>query len=441
MVQAGFVEKSMRGLYSGLLWVLLPLFGLRLLLRSRRNPAYRRHLRERFFVHEHWTPVPRIWIHAVSLGEVVGIAPLVQRIQKQLPKHRILVTTTTPTGRAELERRYGTHIDIRYLPIDLPHLMRNLVRQVNADALLLFETELWPNLIAAAQRQRMVLLLVNARLSERSFHAYRRLTPMTRGMLERLDGVAARDSVDGSRFHALGVNKRRLRVCGNLKFEQPSGLSGVAALPARQQPPRPTWIAASTHRGEDEIVCATHQRLLSQFPDLLLILVPRHPERFEAVAELCAQHGFRLLRRSEGGAPGQDAQVWLGDSIGELAQWYGHADVAFIGGSLVASGGHNPLEAATHGVAILTGPDTEHFAEIYAELLDRKGAIAVRDGNHMGQTLEALLTDPQQRQILGRQARSMLEGNRGATECICNWLQELLAARGAAGLPAGMKSD
>ena len=430
----------MRRLYSSLLWILLPLFGLRLLLRSRRNPAYRLHLRERFFVQEHWTPVPRIWIHAVSLGEVVGIGPLLERLQKDLPGHRILVTTTTPTGRAEVQRRYGKRVELRYLPIDLPHLMQRLVSRVNADALLLFETELWPNLIAASHRHGTALLLVNARLSEGSFRAYRRLSTLTHGMLEQLDGVAARDAVDGQRFADLGVHPSRLRVCGNLKFEQPAWPTTVSALPVRPQPTRPTWIAASTHRGEDEIVCATHRRLLARFPDLLLILVPRHPERFAAAVQLCRQHELRFVRRSDGGLPDHDTQVWLGDSIGELAQWYGHADVAFVGGSLVENGGHNPLEAAAHSVAILTGPHVEHFAEIYAELLDRQGAIQVRDGAGLTRALEVLLTHPQERHTLGRQARELLKQSQGATDCICNWLRDLMATRVAQRLRWNVKS-
>ncbi|MFN2349327.1 MAG: 3-deoxy-D-manno-octulosonic acid transferase, partial [Thioalkalivibrio sp.] len=276
-----------RSAYSLLFYGLIPLVILKLLWRARRNPEYLRRWGERFLAGAAMPQGPRLWVHAVSLGEVVAAVPLVRALQARFPGHRILITTTTPTGSAEVRRRFGETVEHRYLPLDLPHLMGPLVREVNPRLLMVMETELWPNLYTACRKQGVPVMLVNGRLSERSFRGYERIRPLVANTLMAVTALAARSGEDAERFRGLGADPGCLRVTGNLKYdlELPGG-------PAQGPvPDRPVWIAASTHEGEDERVLAAHGRVLARLPEALLILVPRHPERFDAVASRCWDAG------------------------------------------------------------------------------------------------------------------------------------------------------
>jgi len=412
-----------RVLYSLLLYVLLPLIVLRLLWRARSNPEYLRRWDERFAVGQPLPEAERIWIHAVSVGEVVAAVPLVRALQARFPDRRILVTTTTPTGSAELRRRLGEGVDHRYLPLDLPHLMGALLRAVRPRLLMVMETELWPNLFAACRKQGVPVMLVNGRLSARSFQGYRRIRPLVAGALGVVTALAARSEEDAERFIGLGARPERVRVTGNLKYdlELPAGGEGIRPLP------RPVWIAASTHEGEDERLIAVQGRILERVPDALLILVPRHPERFEAVAELCRAAGMPPARRSRGEQPGPDTRIWLGDTMGELPELFPLARVAFMGGSLVPTGGHNPLEAAAHGLPVLTGPQVFNFREVFDALVQAGGAEVVDDDASLAGRLMALLTDEPERLRRGEAAARVIEENRGAVVRVVDWVGKVVS--------------
>ncbi|MBK1692925.1 3-deoxy-D-manno-octulosonic acid transferase [Ectothiorhodospira mobilis] len=406
----------LRGGYTWLLRLLLPVLLLRLLWRGRRQPAYRRRLGERLGFAPRLEPrARRLWVHAVSVGEVIAAVPLIRAWQARFPEDAVLVTTTTPTGMEEVRRRLGGAVDHRYLPLDLPGAVRRFLGRCPADRLLVMETELWPNLYRACRRRGVPVMLVNARLSARSCRGYARLRPLLRATLADAALIAARGPEDAGRFRALGAPPGRVGVAGNIKYDLT--LSAAVRQAARDLRralgPRPVWIAASTHEGEEERVLEAHARLRRRRPDALLILVPRHPERFDAVARLCQGAGWSMMRRSAGGLPGAEAAVWLGDTMGELATLCGAADGAFLGGSLVPVGGHNPLEPAAHGVPVITGPHVFNFEAVYADLEAAGGVRRVADATELAGALVALLGDAAARSALAAGATRVLEGNRG----------------------------
>ncbi|MFP4079227.1 MAG: 3-deoxy-D-manno-octulosonic acid transferase, partial [Ectothiorhodospira sp.] len=295
-----------------------------------------------------------------------------------------------------------------------------------ADRLLVKETELWPNLYRACRGRGVPVMLVNARLSARSCRGYARLGPLVRATLADAALIAARGPEDAGRFRALGAPPGRVRVAGNVKYDVhlTEGVREAARDLRRALGPRPVWIAASTHEGEEERVLEAHARRRRSRPDALLILVPRHPERFEAVARLCPRAGLPMVRRSAGGLPGAEAAVWLGDTMGELATLCGAADVAFLGGSLVPVGGHNPLEPAAHGVPVVTGPHVFNFEAVYADLEAAGGVRRVADATELAEVLETLLGDAAAREGLAAGATRVLEANRGAVARLLDWAAE-----------------
>jgi 3-deoxy-D-manno-octulosonic-acid transferase len=415
-----------RTTYSILLYLLWPLIAARLLWRARRNPAYLQRWRERFAAGPPMAARPRLWVHAVSVGEVVAASPLINALLARFPDHAVLVTTTTPTGSAEVRRRFADRVEHRYLPVDLPHLAGRLVRRTNPRLLLVMETELWPNLYGACRRQGVPVMLVNGRLSERSFRGYRRIRPLVAETLGAVTALAARSDADAQRFRALGADAGRIRVVGNLKYDLqlPDGPHGGGDGSATRG--RPVWIAASTHEGEDERILAAHRSVRDRIPDALLILVPRHPERFDAVARLCGQAGLSVARRSRGEEMTEGTAVWLGDTMGELQALFALADVAFMGGSLVPTGGHNPLEAAARGLPVLTGPEVFNFHEVFDALIEAGGARVVADETALADAVVALLTDAEERRRRGEAVSAVLAANRGAVERVVAWVEEIL---------------
>ncbi|MGM0677496.1 MAG: lipid IV(A) 3-deoxy-D-manno-octulosonic acid transferase [Pseudomonadota bacterium] len=418
----------MHALYNLLIHLLLPIFLLRLLWRSRRNPAYRQRWGERLGFPEPLRDKRRhLWVHAVSVGEVVAAAQLIRAWRQRHPEQPILVTTTTPTGADEVVRRLGNEVIHRYLPFDLPGAVGRFIERMPVDRLLVMETELWPNLYRACHARGIPILLVNARLSPRSFRGYQRLRPLVQRTLGWLEGVAARGQEDADRFVALGASPDRVRVTGNIKYDL------TLSAPLREQAralrdalgARPVWIAASTHPGEDEQVLKAHALVRQALPDALLILVPRHPERFETVARLCREAGGEPARRSRGAVPDGTQAVWLGDSMGELLMLYGVADVAFVGGSLVPTGGHNPLEPAAHGVPVVTGPEVFNFSEVFAALSGAGGVCQVEDADALGQVVVRLLDSGKDRDALSAAAKQVLESNRGAVARVLDWAEAM----------------
>ena len=418
----------MRWLYTLLFYLISPFLLVRLWQRGQRAPAYLQRWGERFGRGPVLTPGV-LWIHAVSVGETVASAPLVKALQQRYPDLPLLVTTMTPTGSERVRALFGDSVQHAYAPYDLPHAVGRFLRRCRPRALIVMETELWPNTIHACHRRGLPVILANARLSERSARGYGRVSALAAPMLAELDWVAAQAQADADRFERLGVPPGRIEVTGSIKFD----ISLSATL--RQQAGslrqalgrgRPVWIGASTHDGEDAILLAAHQRLLKQHPEALLILVPRHPERFAEVGALVRSRGLTLaLRSRDESAAG--VNVLLGDTMGELLMLYGAADVAFVGGSLVESGGHNPLEPAAWGMPVLMGPHVFNFADICARLTDGQGLCFVGSEEVLVTRLQSLLEDPEHRLAIGQHALAVVEANRGALDKLLAGLDQRLA--------------
>jgi 3-deoxy-D-manno-octulosonic-acid transferase len=417
-----------RLLYSLALYLLTPLLMLWLGWRGLRAPDYRRGWGERFGRVRPPAAAP-IWVHAASVGEVQAGLPLIRALRQRYPRRPLLVTTNTPTGAEQVHKALGAAATHTYAPLDLPHVVARFLRRVQPAAAVVLETELWPNLYHALRKRRIPLFLVNARLSPRSSARYRRLRPLISGALGCVDTIAAQSTEDAERFAALGAVPARLVVAGNMKFDlqvPPEAIERGRALRQQLGRRRPVWIAASTREGEDEQVLAAHRRLREQYPQLLLILVPRHPERFERVAELVRAQGLVLARRSAADAVTEATAVYLGDTMGELLSMYAAADVAFVGGSLVPVGGHNLLEPAALGLPVVSGPHVFNAREVAELLVAAGGARLVEHGEGLAAAVATLLRDESRRQRTGERARQVVAANRGALErCLQPIVQRL----------------
>lgn len=430
----------MRLIYSAIFILLLPAIMLRMLLRSRKAPAYRRRLRERLGIFPPPSDTypsdtrPLLWVHAVSLGETVAASPLIERMLSELPEYRVAVTTTTPTGSAQLRQRFGDRVFHVYAPWDTPGSVKRCLRRLKPQLLVIMETELWPNLLHHCARSGCQVILANARLSERSAKGYARLGSLTRNMLAKLDLIAAQNDDAARRFAALGAPPGRLLVTGSIKFDlslEKDLRERAAALAGRWQlDARAVVVAASTHEGEESLVLEAFAQLRKNLPQSLLIMVPRHPERFDRVDVICREGGWNVLRRSNDRDPGQQTDVLLLDSIGELLLFFGLADVAIIGGSFFDRGGHNPLEPAAWAVPVLTGPSMFNFEEITRQLRDVAALEQVSSGESLGKCLIRLLENHGECQRLGEAGRAVVEGNRGALDRLFSALKELLATAG-----------
>lgn len=411
----------MRKLYTLLLYLLAPLVIVRLAWRSIRAPDYRRRWPERFGAIEPTLGERVIWIHAVSVGEVQAAEPVVHALLEQRPDYSVLITTVTPTGSARVTALFGNDVAHVYAPYDLPGAVSRFLERVRPQLAVIMETELWPNLFHACQCRSVPLLLVNARLSERSVAGYRRVRSLAGQTLSAVTEIAAQSELDAGRFRSLGADEHSITVTGNLKFEQrtpPSLLERAEVLRRDWGVGRTVWVAGSTHEGEDELLLDVFRQLREQFSDCLLVLVPRHPERFESVAELCRQRHYNTLLRSEGVPCTPATEVFVGDSMGELSLFYAASDVAFVGGSLVRHGGHNLLEPAALGVPVVTGPHVFNFVEI-CELLQQAGACErVEDTGGLLRTLSLWLEDANERHRVGQCGREVVEKNRGALQSL-----------------------
>ncbi len=418
-----------RALYTTLGSAVLPLLPLRLWWRGRREPGYRRQIGERFGLYR-GTPTGTVyWIHAVSLGETRAATPLVQRLRAAYPSATLLLTHMTATGREAGQTLFGDHVRQAWLPYDVPFAVHRFFEHFRPAAGFVLETELWPNLVAIAQASGTPLFLVNARLSERSARGYRRFDCLARPMLGRLAGVAAQSAADAARLAELGAPQPI--VTGNLKFDvtiPPAVLELGAGFRTRFGASRPIWLAASTRDGEEALILdALARHPLEGNP--LLLLVPRHPQRFATVADLLSARGVPFVRRSAGGAAvPADVGVVLGDSMGELAAYYAAADVAFVGGSLLPFGAHNLIEPLAVGTPVLVGPHTFNFAEATAGAIDAGAALRVSDADALVAALGELFADPGRRQAMGLAARAFHAQHQGAAERLWEWLQPQLAA-------------
>ncbi|MFM1665628.1 lipid IV(A) 3-deoxy-D-manno-octulosonic acid transferase [Aeromonas salmonicida] len=355
-----------------------------------------------------------LWIHAVSVGETLAISPFIRALKAERPDLPILLTTTTRTG-AEQAAKLGDLVVHRYAPLDYPWAVAAFLKCIKPRALWVMETELWPNWLAACEARHLPVTIINARLSERSCQRYARFQGAFDTLSRPLTHLLCQHQDDAERFARLGVGRERLAVTGSIKFDIQLGDEVYArghALRQQLGQSRPVWIAASTHQGEDEQVLAAFDLVLQRHPQALLILVPRHPERFVRVAELCAPYG--CVRRT-GGAPIRETdKVYLGDTMGELPLMLAAADVAFVGGSLVKVGGHNLLEPAALGKPCLTGPAYFNFSDITRQLVAQGGAALVADAAALGEKVSELLADEGERRQMGEQARAVVLRNQGA---------------------------
>lgn len=422
----------MRVVYSALWYLLLPALFLRLWWRGRRAPAYRRRWRERLALgYRAGTVKGSIWVHAVSVGETLAAAPLIEALLRDHPHTPLLITTTTPTGSERVRALFGERVHHVYCPWELPGAYRRLLRAFDPKLVAVMETELWPNLCAAVKAHGAALVLLNGRLSENSHRGYRKLPSLVRPMLARFEALAVQSAVEAERFVDLGAPRERVKVVGSVKFDLTldAELQGRAAALSTHWSGRPAWIAASTHPGEDEIVLAAHRRLLNRHPRALLILVPRHPERFDKVAALARSMGFTVARRGAGEGVEARTTVYLADTMGELLMLFGAAEVAFVGGSLVPVGGHNLLEPAAWGRPVLTGPHLHNFTAI-AALLDQAGALrVVGNEEELAVSVGKLLDDAGERRRLGDAAAAVVAANRGALQSSLGIMASLLASR------------
>jgi 3-deoxy-D-manno-octulosonic-acid transferase len=415
--------------YTLLLYLLSPAVLLRLAWRGLRAPAYLRRWPERFAFIEPPLGERVIWVHAVSVGEVQAAEPLVRALLEQYGAYSILLTTVTPTGSARVTELFGNEVAHVYAPYDLPDAVARFFERVRPQLAVIMETELWPNLFHACHARRIPLLLVNARLSARSHLGYRRVRWLVHQVLGNVTQIAAQGEIDAARFIALGAEPGKVRVIGNLKFEQrisPGLLERAAVLRREWGASRPVWIAASTHEGEDELVLDVFRQLRKSFPDCLLVIVPRHPERFEAVAGLCRRRGFSVRLRSEAQPCTGDFQVFIGDSMGELPLFYAASDVAFVGGSLVRHGGHNLLEPAALGIPVVTGPHVFNFTEITRLLCIAGACRKVESVAGLERVVRGWLEDANERHAAGEYGREVVEKNRGALAAVLEMIGQQL---------------
>lgn len=422
----------MRHVYSLLLGLLLPLMLLRLWWRGIKAPAYRLRWQERLGRFQ--APARRggLWIHAVSVGEAQAIAPLVRRLLDTRPDLPITITTTTPTGSDRVRRLFGDEVFHVYFPFDLPFAIEGFLDRVRPCLMLMVETEVWPNLLAACAGHGIRTLLANGRLSERSARGYARLGRFARETFSLLDQVAAQSAVDARHFIDLGVAPARVQITGSIKFDThiPASVTEQAQVMRRLWGHRPAWVAASTHEGEDELMLAAQTTIRAQMPDALLVLVPRHPERFERVAGLCRQQGQSVARRSMDEAVEPETGVFLGDTMGELTAFIGAADAVFMGGSLVRVGGHNMLEAAAQGVPVAFGPHVFNFSAISRLLVAEGAALQVDDAHELAALMLRWLSDASERSRLGENGRRVVAENKGALEALVRLVDVMLPARG-----------
>lgn len=402
---------------------------MRLAWRGIRAPDYWRRWSERFGAIKAPLGEQVIWIHAVSVGEVMAAAPLVQALFEKHPDDSILITTVTPTGSARVTALFGNNVAHVYAPYDLPGAVSRFLNRVRPRLAIVMETELWPNLFRACQGRSIPLLLVNARLSERSVAGYRRVRSLAARTLSMVTEIAAQSELDAGRFRSLGADERCITVTGNMKFEQrvsPSLLERAEVLRRDWGAGRAVWVAGSTHDGEDEIILDVFRQLRKQFRDCLLVLVPRHPERFESVAELCRHRGYNTLLRSERASCTPETDVFIGDSMGELGLFYAASDVAFVGGSLVEHGGHNLLEPAALGVPVVTGSHVFNFVEICELLLQAGACEKVANADMLLRTLSRWLQDANERHRVGQRGREVVEKNRGALHSVMTMIDRHL---------------
>ena len=420
----------MRLLYLCLGYCLVPIAFFREIWRAFRKPDDRSGLLTRLGYGEHLVP-GAIWVHAVSVGEVQAAGALLRRLVADYPQHRLLLTTSTATGRRQAVNQHGRLAEIRYLPYDLPRCVNRFLDRVEPSIGIILETELWPTLYQACERRGVPLLVASARLSERSVRRYGRFKGFVASVVGAANvSIAAQTSEDAARFQLLGAAADRTSVCGNIKYDQTAPPAALRSKDERREMlgrSRPVWVAGSTHEGEESAVLDAHRRLRETHHTALLVLAPRHPQRFDAVAQLLEREGWSFQRWSAGERVPAGAAVLLLDTLGELVGYYAAATVAFVGGSLVPIGGHNLLEPFLVGCPALTGPSTGNDKST-AQLLTAAGAVSVvKDAESLSKAVVGLWADPMAAQASVAAGARVLAANCGAVDRVCHTLRSLIS--------------
>jgi 3-deoxy-D-manno-octulosonic-acid transferase len=419
-------------IYRWLLRLLLPFILLRLAWRGFRNQGYWHGIPERFGFIPSVNEARLIWIHAVSVGEARAAAPIVKALAEYYPHHSVLITTMTPTGSATVRSLFSDRVLHCYVPYDYPSAVRRFLDRARPQLALVMETEMWPNLFRACGLRNVPIIMANVRMSERSMRGYLRVPGLARTTLAQVTHIAAQSQADAERMVRIGADPARVHVTGSIKFELSlpgSTLERADVLRGEWGRGRPVWIAASTHEGEDEAVLAAHRELRKRdrLADALLVLVPRHPERFTQVARLSERLGFTIVRRSQHTGPlDRSVEVLLGDTMGELQLFLAASDAAFIGGSLVPTGGHNTLEASVVGKPVVFGPHMFNFSEIAAMTLERGAGVQIHTAAELAPAISDLLGSANRRDALGDAGRRMVEENRGALARTVTLIEKVL---------------
>ncbi|KAA1151088.1 3-deoxy-D-manno-octulosonic acid transferase [Pseudoalteromonas sp. FUC4] len=408
--------------YSFALIIISPLIVFYLyILRGKKNQGYRAHFKERFgFVSKSLftTKTKPLVFHCASVGEVLAATPLIKALQNAHPNLNILITCNTPTGREQILNQFKNTVACSYLPIDFPFATARFLKRIKPQALCILETELWPNLMAISHKKNIPVLVINARLSEKSQQGYQKVAKLTHIIMRSITVLASHNKTDAERFIELGLETSKSHVTGSIKFDiTPSEEQLAKVLNLKQlysSNERFVWVAGSTHPVEHELVLSAHQELLKKQPNALLIIAPRHPEQFDKVAELLTQSPLSFSRRSQNNY--NNEQVLLADTLGELQCLYGAANVSFIGGSLIRRGGHNPLESAAFSVGVITGPHTYNFNHVYPELIKLKGAVVVDSNDELAKQLITFSQNTKACQTLGIKAAQCVTKNQGAIQ-------------------------
>ena len=416
-----------RILYSFIFYLLSPMIFLNLVFRGFKSSAYFSRWNERFGYINFNSKNEVIWIHAVSVGEVIASVPLVKHFINQSNKYQVILTTTTPTGSDQVKKCFGRDVEHCYIPYDFIGSVTRFIKQVNPRALILMETELWPNIINSCKKNNIKIVLANARMSQRSFDSYNFFSWVVSPMFKAIDLIAAQYEDDADRFKELGTPREKIILTGNLKFD--SSVSNSEKLKAKQlfkeMAPKNVLIAASTHQNEEAIILKIYINLKEEFPDLKLIVVPRHPERFDAVARLFESENFVTKRRSSSESF-SNADIILGDTMGELKYLYGVCDIAFVGGSLVKTGGHNTIEPAAWKIPVLVGPHTFNFSAVN-QILSKMGGLKIcKNQFELESEFVRLLRDNEYRRATGAAAFRALEKSSGALKLLTNKISQVI---------------
>jgi 3-deoxy-D-manno-octulosonic-acid transferase len=420
----------MRLAYALITYLMMPVYAAYWIIRGLGNRSYRDRFGQRFGFGYPLLPDGSIWIHAVSVGEVQAAVPLINSLAKQFSDRRLLVTTVTPTGAARVAALFGDSVQHCYIPFETPDAVTRFFDSVRPDIALILETEIWPNLYYECGQREIPLVLVSARISPNSMGTYRSFLPLFRETLSYGIVIAAQSEADAERFRLLGAAPERTIVTGNIKFdiELPKDLIERGdAFRLDNFENRPVWVAASTHDREEQQVLHAHELVRKQFPDALLVLVPRHPERFASVRGLLHKQGLNFVARTEGVPCTADTEVYLGDTMGDVPLFYAAANVAFVGGSLVPVGGHNLLEPAALGRPVITGPHLFHTQDIAGKFEKVGASILVHDADQLGAAVTDLFTDEAKAIEIGKRGQEIVQQNRGALAQLLKLLEPLLS--------------